>query len=272
MVGCRGGAKVITQTENYDFEKMKESSWAIGGVYLNADFAPDGMAKKELKPFLKPWDALSEELAPKLYGGFMKVDYGMEVWTFSTVFSRVPEASLMAVSEYITQSRMPSIEHLKNLADHLQGVRYLVFARLDDSDIDTDQDFASLAMDQRNRDGRDPHANTLARTVTIGRSVLMSMEIYDLEDGTRVWSGKADSWDEILLTGEANEQSADVLVLKDNESSEVTDIHLDGIMRKAPGLMGLAGVACGKLPSAINSSIPEKVGTGEGGPGGKGEF
>lgn len=258
LTGCRGGSKVITQTENFDFEEMKNSPWAIGGVYLNTNFVPDGAAEKEIKPFLTPWHAISEVFSPMLYGGFMQTEPTMEVWTFGTVFSQVPEEFLKAVADGVANSKAPTRDQIKDIAENLPKVQYLVFARLDDTELVTDQDMASTVVDQRNRDGRDPHANSLARTVIIRRGVYMSMEVYSLTDGTMVWSGKADTWDEDFLNGDANEQSNDVRVLKEGEGSEVTEIQLDGIMRKGPSLFDVADETCVKLVSAIKLSSPEK--------------
>lgn len=247
LAGCRGGAKVVTQTPGFDFGQMKESAWAIGGVYLNSNFIPDGAAEKELKPFLTPWYGISEAFSPMLYGGFMQTEPEMEVWTFGTVFSLVPQADLKPAANLVSSSKAPTRDQIQTIADNLPNVRYLVFARLDDTELVTDQDMASTVVDQINRDGRDPHANTLSRTVIIRRGVFMTMEVYDLTDGTLVWSGKADTWDEDFLNGDANEQSRDVLVLREGEDSEVTDIHLDGIMRKGPDLFGGVRETCGKV-------------------------
>ena len=253
LAGCRGGAKVVTQTPDFDFGQMKESAWAIGGVYLNANFVPDGAAEKELKPFVTPWHAVSEVFSPMLYGGFMQIEPQMEVWTFGTVFSLVSEVDLKAAADFVSHSKVPSRDQIQSIADHLPNVRYLVFARLDDTELVTDQDMASSVVDQMNRDGRDPHANTLSRTVIIRRGVFMSMEVYDLTDGTLVWSGKADTWDEDFLNGDANEQSKDVEVLREGEDSEVTDIHLDGIMRKGPGLFDGVRETCGKVVGELKT-------------------
>jgi hypothetical protein len=260
LAGCRGGAKVITQAEGFDFEEMKQSSWAVGGVFLNKDFVPDGAAQKELQPFLTPWNGVSEVLSPMLYGGLLRVAPEMELWTFDTVFSRVPEVELKELAEELANSREPAPGKIKNLTESLAKVRYVVFARVDDTQLDTNEDMASSVVDQMNRDGREPHANTLARTVSIRRGVFMSMEVYDLQTGIKVWSGEADHWDEVLLTGEANEQSRGVQVLRDGEDSEVTQILLDGIMRNGPSLLAGIRETCAKLANEMNTRQDWKPG------------
>lgn len=251
FAGCRGGSKVVTQAEDFDFQEMRQSAWAVGGVVLNSKFVPDGAAEKELKPLVSSWNGVSAAFSPMLYGGFLSVAPEMEIWTYDTVLSLVPENELKEFYNQLAIRQKLSTAQLNNISAYLPGVRYLVFARLDDTDLVTQQGGAASALDQRNRDGREPHANVLTRTVTIGRGVFMSMEAYDLENGAMIWSGEADSWDEKILSGDSNLQSKGIKLVSEEEDAEVSKILLDGTMRDGPSLTDGVRNACGKLAEAI---------------------
>jgi len=237
MTGCRGGSKVLTQAEGFDFDEMRKSTCAIGGVVINTSLVPDGAAQKELLPFAEQWNTFAEFGSPMLYSGLLRAAPEMELWTFETVLSLVPTPELKEIFKDVERLRRPNPGNLKNISKHLPKVSHLVFARLDDTRLETDQDMISVALDQRNRDGRDPHANTLARTVTLRRGVYMSMEVYDLSTGNLVWSGEADQWTNDILSSGANKQSPDVELLREGEDSEVSQVLLDGTMRNSPGLI-----------------------------------
>jgi len=220
MTGCRGGSKVLTQAEGFDFDEMRKSTCAIGGVVINTSLVPDGAAQKELLPFAEQWNTFAEFGSPMLYSGLLRAAPEMELWTFETVLSLVPTPELKEIFKDVERLRRPNPGNLKN-----------------DTRLETDQDMISVALDQRNRDGRDPHANTLARTVTLRRGVYMSMEVYDLSTGNLVWSGEADQWTNDILSSGANKQSPDVELLREGEDSEVSQVLLDGTMRNSPGLI-----------------------------------
>ena len=214
MTGCRGGSKILTQAEGFDFGKMKQFPWAVGGVVINSNFVPDGAAQKELQPLTDHWSSFSEFCSPMLYGGILRTAPNLELWTFETVLSLVPAMEIKGLYKDLERSQLPNPETIRNLQQYLPKLRYLVFARLDDTRLATNQDLNSTVVDQRNRDGRDPHANVLSRTVNLTRGVWMSMEVYDISTGALVFSGEADQWDGDLLSGKSNKQSEEVTLLR----------------------------------------------------------
>jgi len=258
LAGCRGGSKVVSQAEGFDFEEMMQHPWAVGGVVINSTMVPDGAAEKELQPLQKQWSGFSETCAPMLYGGLLRVAPEMELWTFDTVMSRVPEADLKALLKDLERSRQAAPGSIRNLSEYLPKVSYVAFGRLDNTELVTNQDMASTVVDQMNRDGRQPHANTLSRTVSLRRGIYMSMEVYKISTGTMVWSGEADYWNAEFLDGDANEQSNDVQVLKNDDESEVTQILMDGTMRNGPGLIDGIRSTCVKLTMAMKQGTIEE--------------
>ena len=255
MTGCRGGSKILTQAEGFDFGKMKQFPWAVGGVVINSNFVPDGAAQKELQPLTDHWSSFSEFCSPMLYGGILRTAPNLELWTFETVLSLVPAMEIKGLYKDLERSQLPNPETIRNLQQYLPKLRYLVFARLDDTRLATNQDLNSTVVDQRNRDGRDPHANVLSRTVNLTRGVWMSMEVYDISTGALVFSGEADQWDGDLLSGKSNKQSEEVTLLRGGEDSEVTQILLDGTMRNGPELVAGLEKTCIILPQEMAKGL-----------------
>jgi len=261
LSGCSGGAKVLIQAEGYDFEEMQLHPWAIGGMALRTGLDVDGAAGKELEPLLEDELGLSVACSSMLYSGILRTAPEMELWAFGTVQELVPQALLKSYLSDIELSRQPDPSDLKKLSLLLPEVEYIVFGRLDDTRLLTDQDVSSRVTDQMNKDGRDPHANSLSRTATLRRGVFMSMEIYSLQKGELVWSGKADHWDEVFISSSNIEQMGNIQVLKEGDDSEETRLQMDGTIRKSPGLLDGMRECCVSLAAEMKSRHKESSGS-----------
>jgi hypothetical protein len=254
LTACSGRLTNMSQTDDFNIEEMLESPWAIAGVVLSPRLDPDRVAQQEIRPLQQTWQGAAEFYSPMLYGAFVERVPQMELWTFDSVYGQMPEAELKILLEGYARSRVFDSDDFQSVVQALPRVRYLVFARLDGTEIETRQDAPTREEDQRVKDGRDPHGGSLSRSVFVRRSALMTLQVYDLADGRMLWSGSVESWkDELFNSGESIQDSG-AIVAQDSPEGGKPEISIEGTPMRTPALAKVVDQVCSDL---VRKLIPD---------------
>lgn len=192
LAGCAGRVRTVHETPGLTRAELAAGGLGVGGVVLASRLAtasgfdvPDGVPRDDVLAQADAWSGA-------LFGALLGADAGGTVWPWTAVRADCPDSALVRVLAAFAGGGMPRPDELAALAADLPRVRYLALARIDGDETELRGDPEAEIRQQQSRDGRDPHATTRDRSLTTRRTVLVTLDVYDLADGRSVWTGTAE--------------------------------------------------------------------------------
>jgi len=207
LAGCTStGGKVETAYTEPDFSTadLREGSLAIGGVVLGDKVEVDAHAGI---PAMFSTDDQSLEWGPALAAGVMTKAPDVTLMSYVAVRDQVPAGFLANIQGTYARRGLIKPEALTRVAENLPGTNWLLLARVDASILEGEsvyegkstqggQSVNSGSSDQTDL-GTLPHeTGEVEREVgmfgTVGRTVRMTLDIYDLRQQRSVWTGSVE--------------------------------------------------------------------------------
>ncbi len=251
--GCGGGATNDYQAAAYDPLARDGARYAVGGFVLGPQAELE--RQSELGAAYRNSDVgvQTDAWAPSLYGALLSGRTGLEVWSWPAVRDNVPADEITALQlAYAAGETLPPAQFSRLAAD-LPGITYLVLARLDRNEVEIGSNAPGSLGSQVVDDSRDPHGVTdsMARTIKTRRTVVVSLDVYDLRTGRSVWSGHTDRKKTELYSPEDRDEGAELVVTPSEEEGGAPEIRVKGASLAMPELEELLADACVGLVGSL---------------------
>jgi|GEM_PF-6076435 len=202
LAGCSStGGKVETAYTEPDFSPadLREGSLAIGGVVLGDKVDIDAHAGI---PAMFSNDDQSLEWSPALAVGVMTKAPEVRLLSYAAVRDQVPAGFLANIQGTYARRGLIKPEALSRVAENLPGTHWLLLARVDASILEGESVYegsstqggrATRVDDNGELQTRPNETGEVEREVgmfgTVGRTVTMTLDIYDLRNQRSVWTG-----------------------------------------------------------------------------------
>ncbi|MCP4291532.1 MAG: hypothetical protein GY780_06825 [bacterium] len=244
LFGCAGRVQNIEQSESFNLDPMLQEPWAIGGLVINPSLIPDKVARKELQELSSGWLAFPEAYSPLVYGGFVRHNPQMELWTFSTVSNLIPAAELKKMLSDFSSSQPLLPETLAKISQSIPKIKYLVLTRLNETGIENKTtSFDQYAENSPYQDG-DPKNPTMTRSMSVRRSVELTMIVFDLNSGQQVWSCSRENWKDEVFNFNQDVGNVDIVTEGEEGAPKTSGIRIEGTPVRGPELKKVLAEGC----------------------------
>ncbi len=256
--GCSGKVNSVQHAVDFDPLVQDGAKYAVGGFVLsevaNRQQGDEGEVSAHHGDHRQQTDAWS----PLLYGPLLSQRSGLDVWSWSALRDNVPDASIDKLHRVYARAEPLSSNLVTAVADDLPNISYLVLARVDRNDIHIAElsqaihttDITAKVDEELGVPG------TLLNPVKTRRTVVVTVDVFDLSTGRSVWTGTVQRSKAELVGPESVLQQEDLVVIPATEEGEAPEIKLRGASLKMPDLENLLAAACGALVGDLFRAEP----------------
>ncbi len=263
LLGILGGCASVTNDHHavqYDPLARDGARYAVGGFVLGVEAELE--RQSELGAAYRNADVRvqTDAWAPTLYGALLTGRADLEVWSWPAVRDNIPADVITALqTAYAAGDELPAAQ-FRLLAADLPDITYLVLARLDRNDVEIGSNQPGVTGNQIVDDSRDPHSrnDSLVRTVKTRRTVVVSLDVFDLRTGQSVWSGHTERKKTELFDPGERDGGDELVVTPSPIPGEPPEIRVKGASLPMPELEGLLADACAGLVGMLFETTEEQ--------------